>query len=274
MYMARFFERYLLTNEEYRRLHDKKQKLAIIPFLIRNILSSVFIIAFLISLLFLTLHATEKNWFMVFVSFVSTQISLRAYVWFSPNYRELMLDSIKKITKFKEDEKHGKIIDEFDNLIRWINLSYIEEYNRFNIIMFERLGEYIELFIYPILQSNNPKARALIYSQFIPDLENILKDKSRNYKLSKLIEKFDNSFMAITSVKKSVIFYYELDNNFFKQTITKRITFVRKLVDEKTVIKKIISYLVENKQLATAIILIVLFIVLRDIFNIDLPSLP
>ena len=264
--MVKPLERYLLRKTDYRYLYDKKPKLS---HSVRNILSIVFMIASIVPFLyffniFSGMMKINNYWFIM--AFFSLIISIAAFTWFRLNCREMVQDSLKKISTLKDDNKHDQIVDEIDKLLDVISDWKDGEYSKFNEIVLRELGNYIALFIYPILQSNNNKARYLVYTHFIPNLTEIIKDKNKLYEIPELIKDFDTHLMRITNVKESIFLLYGLDNDFLKLSIQKRIYMLKELVERIPPIQRIIKYIKRNTMLSTYLILIFVLIVLNLFF--------
>ncbi len=255
----------LIPRKIYRYIYEEKINISLFY---RSILSIVcaLVMFFLIGS---SIRLAAENMIFGVLSLFGAYIFLILAAWFRPNCRESMLSTFREIDELKEKNMDEDITDEIDKLVEEIDLSSDIEHNKFNVIMLHRLGDYLSLFIYPLLQSNNQDARASIYDFFVKTNE-IIKDKNRMHELPQLIEDLDKSLISRSSVKKSLTLYYEQDNVFFKQSITKRIALLREVVEEKTVIQKITAYLKENKELATALVLIGIYFLFK-MLNWDIP---
>ena len=261
--MIRLFD--LIPVKVYRQIYEKKPNISLFY---RNIFS---IVCFLVMsfLVILSISRFEANIIFGFLYFLGAYICLILAAWFRPNCQESILSIFSEIDTLKEKNMHEDIIYEIDKLVEVIDISSDIEHNKFNVIMLQRLGDYISLFIYPLLQSKSQDAQSVIYV-FFENLNDIIKDKNRMHEIPKLIEELDRSLMNITGVKKSLIIYYEQDNAFFKQSVTKRIAMLREMVKEKTIIQNFGAYLKENKELGTALILIALYFLFK-MLGLDIP---
>jgi len=253
-----------------RIIFEKKLKW---PVFLRNILSFIFAILFYVLLIISINYFSSNRIYLGLLFILLSYLSLILYNWFKLSYKELILNSFKNIDELKIKNKHEKIIDEVDSIVQQINSVSDEEDNTFTINILERLGEYVSLFVYPILLSMDSRTRNLIYSELFVKLKRIFKNKNKFYEIPRLLEQFDNSFLRKQGVKKSLALFYEKDNSFFNQHITRKIIELRKEVKEKQkgVFEKIWELIKENQIISAPIILVILYLVVKYLLDIEIP---
>jgi len=271
--MVKSLERYMLGKGEYRWLYDKKPNL---PRSIRSLLGTISLIILLFPgiYFFSILVGETKIEILPFIIYAFLlKISAAGFAWFNPNCRERIQDRLEKISTLKTKNKHDEVNDEVDMLLNEISDFKDDEYNKFNEIVIEQLGYYIALFIYPILQSKNIKARDLVYNHFIPNLTNIIKNRNKIHEIPKLINDFDDYFMSVNHVKESLFLLYGIDNDFLKQSVSKRIYAHKDLVERIPPALRIIKYISGNERLTTQLIYLFILIFILIIVNYLFPDL-
>lgn len=248
-------------------IYENKPKLNLV---LRNIFSFISTFLFYLFLIILIGHFKSNRVWLGLLFALLTYLSLILYNWFKPNYKEIIVNNLNKIEDLIKKKKHNKIILKIENITDQMYNKNLEEYNVFNENVITRLGDYITLFVYPILLSTNDIDRRFIYKNLIKKLKNIF-ENNYYYLIPELLDKFDRKFMKRNSVKKSLTLYYEKKKQFFNQPIVEKIIKVRDELKEKQkgIFEKILDFIKQNQTISAPILLVILYLIIRLIFGIE-----